>query len=102
MNLITPKSGDEYCQFVSETEFLKTIKQFESKFKGADLYVFAPDSLKEVFRFLLKNTSTFRQPEELFATSMIKFYLFIVFIVGIYLKVMLKRMKKLTLLPIAK
>lgn len=55
MNFITPKSGDEYYQFNEVKDFVSLIKKFEKQAMLADLYVYAPENLKEVYNALIAN-----------------------------------------------
>ncbi len=53
MNLITPKSGDEYYQFADMEGFIALISKFEKQTTNIDLYVYAPEKLSEVFKTLI-------------------------------------------------
>ncbi len=54
INLISPKSGDDYYEFICEKDFLKTISEFEKKKSVGDLYILTKNSLTELFEIFSK------------------------------------------------
>jgi ADP-ribose pyrophosphatase YjhB (NUDIX family) len=49
INLISPKSGDDYYEFICENDFSKKINEFEKKKNIGDLYIYTKESAKKLF-----------------------------------------------------
>jgi ADP-ribose pyrophosphatase YjhB (NUDIX family) len=55
INLISPKSGDDYLEFVCEKSFSKKINEFENKKTLGDLYIYTKESAKKLFELYSSN-----------------------------------------------